>query len=58
MAGIAVIVGISPLCALREIGNYVNINLNDEIISFEQLTPIENIFSTFKSMELHPGCRF
>lgn len=46
MVGIAVIAGITPLCALKEMENSVDIKLNNEISSFEELTPIQNIMNS------------
>lgn len=48
-AGIAVTGGITPLCALKEMGNFVDVRLADELVDFEQLKPVnESVINTGK----------
>jgi hypothetical protein len=40
MVGIAIIGGITPFCAIKELGEDIDIKIAEEIISFDELTPI------------------
>ena len=51
MVGIAIVGGITPFCAIKEIGEEIDIKIGEEIIDFKELTPIT---STIKPI-LKPG---
>ncbi|WP_297828678.1 NrpR regulatory domain-containing protein, partial [uncultured Methanobrevibacter sp.] len=40
MVGIAIVGGITPFCAIKELGEKINIKIAEEIQNFEKLTPI------------------
>lgn len=45
MAGIAIIAGITPLCALKELEYPVEMKISDEMANFEKLNPVNNVLS-------------
>ena len=47
-AGVTIIGGVTPLCAIKEMGNFVDVMLTDELVDFKELKPINNITNTGK----------
>lgn len=45
-AGIAIAGGITPICALKEMGSFVDMRLADKLANFEDLKPINNIINS------------
>ncbi|NYB50980.1 MAG: DUF128 domain-containing protein [Methanobacteriaceae archaeon] len=55
MVGIAVIGGISPLCAAKEAGYEVNIKMAENTIEFSEMKPISTPHNIIKQSELEEG---
>lgn len=61
MVGIAIIGGITPFCAIKELGEEIDIKLAEEIIDFNELSPITSTIRsplTAPSIEKQPKLPF